>query len=86
MIYSKFYIILILTFISTCSIVYAFFNFLKKEKLSSEVNILEQDPIYKHFQIYEKNLLNQKQGDINTFIGRRKLLQNVCDRYKDPFR
>ena len=86
MIYSKFYIILILTFILTCSLVYAFFNFLKKEKLSSEVNILDQDPIYKHFQIYEKNLLNQKQGDINTFIGRRKLLQNVCDRYKDPFR
>ena len=86
MIYSKFNIILILTLILTCSLVYAFLNFLKKEKLSSEVNILEQDPIYKHFQIYEKNLLNQKQGDINTFIGRRKLLQNVCDRYKDPFR
>jgi len=57
-------------------------------EVSSKVNdlsgrlVLEDDITFKYFDIIEKDLLR----DTSNFESRSKLMKDVCDKYRDPFR
>ena len=44
--------------------------------------ILEDDITYKYFDVIEKDLLR----DTSNFESRSKLMKDVCEKYRDPFR
>jgi len=56
-------------------------NVVVEEEISFEFD-LESDFSYKYFDMMEK----ERQRDVSTFEARKSLLDDVCDKYKDPFR
>ena len=52
-----------------------------EEEISFEFD-LESDFSYKYFDMMEK----ERMRDVSTFESRRSLLNDVCEKYKDPFR
>jgi len=52
-----------------------------EEEISFEFD-LESDISYKYFDMMEK----ERQRDVSTFEARKSLLDDVCDKYRDPFR
>ena len=52
-----------------------------KEEVSFEFD-LESDFSYKYFDLMEK----ERMRDLSTFESRKNLLDEVCKKYKDPFR
>ena len=52
-----------------------------EEEISFEFD-LESDFSYKYFDMMEK----EQMRDVSTFESRRSLLNDVCEKYKDPFR
>ena len=79
---------LLLIAIASCVTFLARFKRGNVEEVNSKVNDLpgqlnlEDDITYKYFDIIEKDLLR----DTSSFESRSKLMEDVCEKYRDPFR
>jgi len=79
---------LLLIAVASCVTFLARFTRVNVEEVDSKVNDLpgqlnlEDDITYKYFDIIEKDLLR----DTSSFESRSKLMKDVCEKYRDPFR
>ena len=81
--------LLVLLLIAIASCVTFLARFMKEnEGVSPKVNdlpeplILEDDITYQYFDTIEKDLMR----DTSNFESRSKLMKDVCEKYRDPFR